>query len=578
MGRYRPEVMVSLVLVVLTWAAFWQVCGNDFVNYDDGEYLTQNPHVQAGLTPESVRWAFTTTHCANWHPLTWLSLQLDHQLYGLASWGYHLTNLLLHTANVLLLFVALRRMTGAVWRSAVVAALFAVHPLHVESVAWVSERKDVLSTFFGMLTLGAYIGYAQRPGPARYLLVVLAFALSLLAKPMLVTLPFVLLLLDYWPLGRFGAGRRPAPGFLRSLVVEKLPLFALAAASCAVTVFAQQKAVLPLEKLPLEARIANALVAYVHYLRLTVWPRNLAVFYPHAAEPGLAWEAVAAGGLLVCLSAGFFWAARRPYLIVGWLWYLGTLVPVLGLVQVGLQAAADRYTYVPLIGLFVLLVWGVSDLLAGLRWHRAALKSASAALLLACLVLTRWQVGYWKNSVTLWEHALEVTPENFTAHYNLGLAFALRGNLHEAFRHFSVARRLNPEHAEPLSNMGVILTRQGKLSEASRHFAAAVKIKPEDALLRFNLGCALAQQGQLEGAVEQLRQAVNLRPDVIPFLTTLEAAYAKLGRYAEAETTARAALRLAAAAQPDLVRQLQQRLHQYESHTRPPADSRGHYP
>ena len=393
----RRDVLVCLFLIITTFAVYWQVHNHDFINLDDDLYITENDQVQKGLSRESVVWAFTTTHAANWHPLTWLSHMVDFQLYGLNPKGHHLTNVFFHLLNTLLLFFVLQRMTGALWRSGFVAALFALHPLHVESVAWVAERKDVLSTLFWLLTIWAYTWYVERPRRTRYLLTLLTFTLGLMAKPMLVTLPFVLLLLDYWPLGRFQVGQLDtalsAPGqaslSTRSvwsqtlrLIWEKAPFFALAAASSIVTFLVQKGggAVRPWERFPITIRIANGLVSYVKYMGKMIWPSDLAVFYPHPGASLPIWQAVAAGLLLLSISiAAIRLAKNHPYLAVGWLWYLGTLVPIIGFVQVGGQALADRYTYVSLIGLFIIIAWGVSDIVAKWRYQRVVFIIAAGA-------------------------------------------------------------------------------------------------------------------------------------------------------------------------------------------------------
>ncbi len=398
----RREILICLFLVLATLTVYWQVGNYEFVNFDDDKYIIENFHVQKGLTRDSVIWAFTATHVSNWHPLTWLSHMLDFQLYGLNPSGHHLTNVFFHLVNTLLLFLVLKLMTGALWRSGLVAALFAVHPLHVESVVWVAERKDVLSTLFWMLTLWAYLGYTKRPGVKRYLVILLAFALGLMAKPMLVTLPFVLLLLDYWPLKRIELGQsaiglpaasqpstianKPGAQAFR-LLLEKTPMFVLAAVSSVVTFIVQKSggAVGALETYPFKIRMANALLSYVIYLKKMIWPQNLAVFYPHPGQSLPMWQAAGAGLLLVVVSIAVIRAGRRyPYLPVGWLWYVGTLVPVIGLVQVGDQAMADRYTYVSLIGLFIVVAWGVPDVARSWRYGKCPRCSAKLALWQIC--------------------------------------------------------------------------------------------------------------------------------------------------------------------------------------------------
>ncbi len=435
MRRHRLEVIVSVVLIMATLAVYWQVQNHEFVNYDDDLYVTDNPHVKAGLTREGAIWAFVATHAGNWHPLTWLSHMLDCEVYGVNPWGHHLTNLLLHIGNTILLFLLFRHVTGAVWRSTLVAALFALHPLHVESVAWVSERKDVLSTLFWLSTMWTYLRHVESPGFRWYLLALLSFALGLMAKPMLVTLPFVLLLIDYWPLGRlqFGQSNRThesmTPGLQRSsvssLIFEKVPFFAISAVSSTVTYIVQLSAgAMPSQDvLPLQVRTANALVSYISYIGKMIWPHHLAVSYPHPGSNLPLWQIAGASLLLVFISALVIRGAGRfPYLVVGWLWYLGTLVPVIGLVQVGSQAMADRYTYVPLIGLFVIIVWGAPNLVRRWRHGRFLLVSSSGVLLLTLMACTWLQTSYWKDSFTLFQRTLDVTADNWRAHNGLGLA------------------------------------------------------------------------------------------------------------------------------------------------------------
>ena len=525
-----PATTVSFLLAVMTFAVFARALGNGFVNFDDTTYVTRNPQVQAGLTWKGTAWAFTTTCAANWHPLTWLSLQLDQQLYGLDPRGYHLTSVLIHCGNAVLAFLVLRSMTGSLWRSAIVAALFAVHPLRVESVAWVSERKDVLSVFFGLLTLLAYAWYAKRPGLGRYALVVLPFALGLLAKPMLVTLPCVLLLLDYWPLGRLAPAASGPPGGERfpacrlgRLLWEKVPLFVLAAASSVLTWHAQREgeAVQSLEALPAAARIGNALISYVAYLGKTVWPARLAAFYPHP-HAGLSWaQAPAAGLLLAALTAAAVMAWRwRPYLIVGWLWYLGVLVPVLGLIQVGPQAMADRYTYLPHLGLFLLATWGIADL-AG-RWHARGVAVALAAALLVVFMACTWvQVGYWHDTVTLWTHTIAATRENGPAERLLGWELLERERFTAATRHFREALRLQPAEAQNHFALGYALEKQGEPEEALEYFRTAYQLDPGHDILRHrfaesanNLGGLLMKQGKPQEAAEHFREALDVDPDL----------------------------------------------------------------
>jgi Tfp pilus assembly protein PilF len=522
----RHDLLVCLILIVMTLAVYWQVRNHDFQYYDDSLNVTENPDVQAGLTWQGIIWAFTTTHTSNWLPLTWLSHMVTCEIYGLNAGGHHVINLQFHIFNTLLLFVVFKKMTRALWRSAFVAALFAVHPLHVESVAWVTERKDVLSTFFWFTTMWAYLRYVGCPGLTRYLLVLVAFALGLMAKPMPVTLPFVLLLMDYWPLGRFQAGyNEQGPeksmdfthkvSFFPRLVLEKVPLFALAAGSCVVTFLAQRSggSLSSLGKLPPDIRIANALVSYVSYMRKTVWPAQLGVFYPHPGVPP-AWKVAACAAFLLVVTFVVIWARRkRPYLPVGWLWYLGTLVPVIGLVQVGEQAMADRYTYVPLIGLFIIVAWGVPELAARWRYQRPLLAVSMGAAISSFAICAYSQVGHWDNATALFKRAVDVTTNNYVAQFNLGLALAKQGRPKEAISHYSEALRINPAWAEAHNILGNALARQGNLRRAVSHYSEALRINPAMAEAHNNLGLALQMLGRVEEAVPHFREALRIKPD-----------------------------------------------------------------
>jgi tetratricopeptide (TPR) repeat protein len=504
-------------LVVLTYSPLWDC---EFINFDDNVYITQNPMVLRGLSAEGFRWAWTTSYQANWHPLTWLSLQLDAQLFGYHARSYHVTNILLHLANSLLLFVLLWRLTGSTVRSAVVAALFAVHPLHVESVAWVTERKDVLSAFFGLLALFAYARYAETHSLGRYLAVMLAMALSLLAKPMLVTLPAVLLLLDYWPLQRWQpfsdhrveAAPQGAPATFGRLVLEKLPLIALAAASSIATVWAQQQggAVRSLSSVPLQVRLPNALISYAQYLRQMVAPLDFALLYPH---PGLRIvPAVVAGAFLAACTALVLWGGRRyPYLPVGRFWYLGTLVPVIGRVQVGDQARADRYTYIPLVGIFLLLVWDLSELAT--RWQLERPAGVVALVGLAILILLgRTQAYYWHDSIRLWGHTVDVTQDNHAAHYNLATALQEKKRWDQAAHHYQEALRLDPSLTLARIGLGVALERQGRREETIGQYREALRLDPDSALAHSDLAAALEMDGKREEALGHYQEALALDP------------------------------------------------------------------
>jgi Flp pilus assembly protein TadD len=541
--EFRTHLLVCGALALGTLVVYAPTLGYPFVYYDDHVYVYENPQVQPGLTLDGAYWALTTFHGGNWHPLTWLSLQLDAALYGgLNAGGFHLTNVLLHTANTLLLFVVLSRMTGAVWRSAVVAGLFALHPLHVESVAWVAERKDVLSALFWMLTLAAYLGYVRRPGVGRYLLVLLALALGLMAKPMLVTLPCVLLLLDYWPLGRWesavSSGR---------LVLEKLPLFALVLAACIVTCLAQSEggAMVELQAVPLEARLENALLAYVAYLGQTAWPLHLAVHYPHPGLAVPAEQALGAALFLAVVTALLLVAGRPwPYLAVGWLWYLGTLVPVLGLVQVGDQAMADRYTYVPLIGIFLLLTWGAGDLALAWRVPRAGLVAATTLVLLACAALTWVQVGSWASTLDLWQQAAAVSENSDRAHINLGSCFQKAGRLAEAQEEFAKAVALKPRHVLAHHNLGLVLAARGRHAEAVEHLQKAVALDPQNASAHNDLGYVLQQVGRFEEARAEYRHSIALDAGQALSHYNLASVDMRLGQVDEALAQVREAIAL----------------------------------
>jgi len=517
----RPELLICLFLVIAILVVYWQVRNFQFVNYDDRQYVTKNHHVQDGLTIESIKWSFTAIHASNWHPLTWLSHMLDCQIYGMNPGRHHMTNVLLHILNALLLFLVFKRMTGDLWQSGFVAALFALHPLHVESVAWVAERKDVLSTFFLMLTLWSYTRYVEDSEFNKYLLVILFFIIGLMAKPMLVTLPFGLLLFDYWPLKRFQLGssgdknhtmKKP---FYWGLIWEKTPLFFLSAVSSVGTYLAQKSsgAVHSLASIPFHTRVANAMVSYVSYIGKMIWPNNLAVLYPYP-ESKMLWKVAGAGLFLIVVSVIAFRMKRtKPYFVVGWLWYLGTLVPVIGFVQVGVQAMADRYTYLPLIGIFIIIAWGVPDWVPKWRYRRIGLAATTIAILAILIITARLQVRYWSNSVTLFEHALDVTVDNSIAHLNLGEALAEQGKINAAVIHYYEALRIKPGLVAPHLNLGVALKEEGKLDEAIDHFTTALRLKPDCAEAQYELGDTLNKKGDFAGAVKHYQEAIRIKPD-----------------------------------------------------------------
>lgn len=585
------KILMCLLLAAAAVAAFWPVLHLGFINFDDNVYVRENPHVLGGLSWENVRWAWSTGEAANWHPLTWMSHMLDVDVSGPTAAAQHTTNLVLHVANVLLLFLLLAQLTGAGWRSAVVAALFGLHPLHVESVTWISERKDVLSAFFFFLALWSYAGYVSHrteegeaaknassprggwslPGvPAHwfsspgwfYGLSLGFFALGLMSKPMVVTLPFVLLLLDYWPLQRLEIKNQgPGAKSLRALFKEKLPFFGLAAASCLATFVAQRRAGAVAQTLPFLARAENAVVSYARYVGKTFWPANLCILYPHPTY----WPAVVVvvSGLVVaalCAVAVLQWQ-RRPWVAVGWFWFLGTLVPAIGLVQVGAQAMADRYTYLPGIGLFIAVVWTVHEL-AERALGRTEAGSAEAqtskpappvgiafpafgvAVTLVFLALSRHQLGYWKDSETIFRHTIKVTKNNSFAHGNLAQALVDEGNIPEAIKEYREAIRLWPDDSVAYNTLGNLLASEGKFDEAIVTLQGALKRRPKDAYAHSNLGLMLIQRGRTDEAVAQFRQAVTLAPHDANFQNNLGAALARKGELDEAIVHYQEAIRI----------------------------------
>jgi protein O-mannosyl-transferase len=554
----RPDVLILLGLAVVTFGIYSQAIGHRFIVLDDIAYFEENPMVNRGVTLAGLGWAFTTFREGNWHPLTWISHMIDSQLFGTFAGGHLLVNALIHTANTLLLFWLLLRTTRARWSSALVAALFALHPLHVESVAWASERKDTLSTFFGLLSLIAYVRYAEAPSIRRYVWTAITLALGLLAKPMLVTWPFLMLLLDYWPLGRFQRpevrgqpARRSLGGsrwsVVRRLVVEKIPLFALVAASAVITSLAQSRAgaVRTFTELPLALRLSNALVSYAKYLLRAFWPNDLAVFYPWPKGGTPAWQIIGAALLLIGITAlCFFQRKIRPYLIVGWLWFMGTLVPVIGLVQVGGQTMADRYFYIPSIGLFIAIVFGLADIAERRRiapWIGAAIANM---LLVIFATLTNAQIHRWTDSFTLFNHTLAVAPRNVAIERSLGYALQRNGQLDEAVAHFEKALQIQPNDQVSQLYMGIARLYQGRVPEAIEHAKAAIHLQPDSAKAHNLLGLALAKQNRDDAALDELRRASKLAPTDAEIRNGLGLTLARLGRVPEAVGEFHEALRL----------------------------------
>jgi protein O-mannosyl-transferase len=591
-----PAWLMALTLVMATIALYWPATSHDFISFDDQDYVTANPQVQGGLSWEGLKWACLNQVACNWHPFTVLSHMLDCQLFGLRPWGHHLTSVLLHALNAGLVFALLQQLTGARWRSLLVAALFALHPLRVESVAWVAERKDVLSGFFGLLALMAYARYVEvqslkskvqspkfegatqplaagsaldvrcsmfgvqvpshLPSSIFYLLSLLFFALGLMSKPMLVTWPFVMLLLDYWPLHRLQLQTQESR--LKTslpLLVEKLPFFALATLVSVVTFLVQQHggAVTAAENLPLKLRVGNALISYGRYLGKLFWPSDLSIFYPHPGQWPLG-LVVFAGGSILGISV-LLWVQRRraPFLLVGWLWFLGTLVPVIGLVQVGAHSMADRYTYLPLIGVLILTIWGASELTQRWRYQVFALSLAGWATIVVCIPLTWQQLGYWKDNETLLRHWIGGVEKLWVAHngpnvsllhYNLGLMLEKKGQATEAIRQYQEALRLNPDDADAHSSLGAAFDGKGQVDEAIRQYREAVRLKPDNAEVHNNLGIALGRQGQSEEAIRQFYEAIRLKPSEADTHVNLGTVFDDKGQLDEAIRQYQEAIRL----------------------------------
>src|SRR5207249_4507992 len=564
---------ICISLAVLTWVVFGQLLQDDFINYDDPRYVYENTNITKGLTIGGIAWAFTHIHSMNWHPLTTISHMLDCQLYGLKPGAHHFTNVLLHSIVAILLLLVLQRMTsgpsgtGSIWRSAFVAAVFAIHPLRVESVAWIAERKDVLSAVFFMLTLSAYVRYAREPSNIRYLIVAVVFGLGLMTKSMLVTLPFVLLVLDYWPLGRFvhvsPAKPKPKNGFARwwghrsiptRLILEKIPLIALSVASSIITLFAQKRAAISVEFLPLAWRMNNAFVSYVAYMWQMVCPIRLALVYPHPEYRLSLWGVALAIAFLTGATAVVVAFRRKhPYLITGWLWYVGMLVPVIGIVQVGAQARADRYTYLPQIGLYLIATWSIADLSVAWRYRRQILGVA-AAIVIAGLAWLAWiQNRYWRDSEALWTRTLAVTSYNDVAHASFADFLLRRDRIDEAISHSEEALRIHSRNGSAHNTLAFGLFRKGRLDEAVAHWKESLEIRPDDVNAQAYLAWALATSP--DASLRDGAKAVELAKKVLEHagnadvvvLRTLAAGYAESGRFSEAIETAQQALQLAMA-------------------------------
>jgi len=554
--------LVALGISAIILAVYWKVTSNLFINYDDNLYVTANPQVQAGLSWNSVVWAFSTKHTGNWIPLTWLSHMLDCQLYGLSPAGHHLTSLLIHIAAATLLFLLFHRLTEDIWSSALMTAVFAVHPVNVESVAWVAERKNLLCMLMWLATMWAYVRYASRPDWKRYLVVVIAFILALMSKPMAVTLPFVLLLLDYWPLRRLrlpqstpGATSAPAAtsqqhqpyaGVSASrIVLEKIPLLLLAVGDGLITLRAQQESgsVRAIQAFPIALRIENALVSYPEYIGKLFWPARLAVFYPYPKTRPPAWEIASAVALLLGLSVFVFSKARRfRYAGVGWLWYLVTLIPVIGLIQVGGQSMADRYQYIPVLGILILVCWGLSDLTRGHRSARNLVIASALAGILILAVITRRQVGYWTDSESLFLHTQSVTDNNYVAYNNLGEAVAGKGRTDEAAAWFAQAVQADPDYAAAQENLGMALIQQGNLEDGITHATRATQLDPKSYDALNKLGAVLAKKGQLDDAAALLNRAIEINPKFAPALANMAIVLEQQGKLDESAASFESAI------------------------------------
>jgi len=532
--------LICAVLILITFIAFEPVRHNGFTSYDDRAYITTNPHITGGLTLESVCWAFSSAHYHMWHPLTSLSYLLDYQLFELRPFGYHFNSVLLHIANVVLLFCLLKRITGALWPSAFVAAIFAVHPLQVESVAWIAERKTVLSGFFWILTLAAYAHYCARPRISKYLIVLLAFSFAVISKPVVVTLPLVLLLLDFWPLDRFGKNlaqnepdqKRYRQFSISHLVAEKVPLLILSAVLSIITFVVQKSggAVNPLSNIPINYRIANTFTAYMRYIGKMIWPSRLAIFYPHPGGNYSVAVVVAWAVLLLLLSACFIYAAhKRRYLAVGWLWFLGTLVPVIGMVQAGAQAMANRYMYIPMIGLLIIVAWGIDNLIANRRYRRVV-AIVLTVLVIAAVTFTRIQVKYWQNDLTLFRHTLDVTKNNAIIHNSYACALFEDGQIDQVESHLNEALRIIPTFSKARNNLGKLFLKQQKARGAIFCFKKLLKTDEDSPQTNYNLAMAYDLANKKDLAIQHYSDALKLKPDYPDAHNKIALVYAASGK------------------------------------------------
>lgn len=573
----RYEILICLFIIITTLAVYWQLRNHEFINLDDAIYI-ENNYVKKGISLDGIKWAFSFKfkESTYWHPLTWLSLMLDYHLYGSDSGMHHFNSLIFHIVNSLLLFLVFNRMTGELWKSAFIAAIFALHPLNVESVAWATQRPNILSTMFWMLSMLAYIDYIKHTDLFRYLLALFVFIIGLMAKPAIVTLPFVFLLLDYWPLGRIqypsnvripianaeNLGKnqmihtRQCLASINSMIhsnirlfLEKIPFFIFSGISVFITISGKGW-VVSTEMIPMKLRITNSLVSYMSYIGKMIWPFNLSVYYPYPKSIPV-WQSIGAAFVLFCLTFLIILAIKsKPYLTTGWLWFIGTIVPLMGLVQTGLQPAiADRYAYVSFIGLYIMLAWGIPELLH--RWHNSKIGLAigSVVLLIILMMITRTQVQYWSSSITLFEHALDVNNRNYVIHNNLGVVLSEKGNVKNSIRHYSDALRIKPDFAYAHNNLGYALSIQGDVNGAIKHYHIAIKCKPDYAHAHNNLGNALTGQGKTVEAMKHYSLALKLEPDFVQIYNNLGVLLCSIGKTDDAIVHFREALRI----KPDYV-------------------------
>jgi len=564
----KYKYLILVLLIVSSLFAFGRIAGNDFINFDDPRYITENPQIKSGINLQTIKWAFCTAYFGNWHPLTLLSYALDWRLFGADAFGYHLINLFLHIGSALFLFLLLNRMTKNLWTSAFVAAFFALHPLRVESVAWAAERKDVLSMFFGMASIYAYAFYTDKFKLSYYFLCVILFALSLMSKPMFVTLPFILLLLDYWPLGRW-LKALSAPTESRYMVAcrliwEKVPFFSMTVASSITTIWAQNKfgAFTLMEHLSFHRRVANAFISYVSYLVKIFWPVDLAVFYPYEYSVPL-WKLLISGLIIIAITTFVIYYIKKiPFLFVGWLWYLGTLIPVMGLVQVGSQAMADRYTYLPSIGFSIILAWGMSILLKRLE-IRKKISFAVAIAVLGMLALSTWMhCGYWANSTTLFAHTLQVTKDNYLAHYNLGCSLLDEGKIEDAIYNYDKTISIKPDYIGAYNNRAVAYHKLGHYQRAIEDYNQTIRLQPDNDLAFYNIGLSYIELGQYQLAINNFNRAIRLNPNYARAYNNRGISYHKLGQYQRAMDDFNKAIRII----PNYVRAYSNRGDAYLSH------------